>query len=173
MTAKPGKAEQVQATLAKLLDPSKRFKPIPDVFYLAIKEDHISVNTSRSGDTVSLSVTPGPKFLGKAATFLQTLQQFGFSEVANQGANFEAVATSSKSFLQKCLSMATFEDKYLFPHLLEGSTLKMTSDRSPKNMRPIDDFLDKLMSARSLFHFSAFDHINADVEVDLDSLQVA
>lgn len=173
MTAKPGKAEQVQATLAKLLDPKKRFKPIPDVFYLAVKEDHIVVNTSKEGDVVTLSITPGPKFLGQASTFLQTLQQFGFGDISNQGINFEAVATSSKSFLQKCLSMATYEDKYIFPHLLEGSTLRMVSDKSPKNMRPIDDFLDKLMSARSLFHFSAFDHIDADVEVDLDSLQVS
>ena len=65
------------------------------------------------------------------------------------------------------------EDDFFFPHFLDETTVNIEYDRKHSHVAVVDKFLNLLIPERRLIHFSAFEHLDADIQVDLDSLEVA
>lgn len=169
---KQGKVAEAVKIFKKLLDPEKRFRPIPEIFYFSIRDGHVLVEIHEQEDAVVVEVLPGPQFKNISDIVWQTAKTFGFEGVAKEGFNFKADMSSPQGFIDKAMSFALCEDDFFFPHFLDETTVNIEYDRKHSHVAVLDKFLNLLITERRLINFSAFDFIDADIEVDLDTLEV-
>ena len=155
-----------------MIDPEKKFRMIPQIFYYSIKENHIIVNILEKMDSVVVEILPGPEFKKIGEEFRQTFKKFGFEEVAQDGFTFKTEIKSPTGFMDKAMSFAACEDEYFFPHFLENTQAILEFDSNHEHLAILDKFASILLPDRRLLNFSAIDYINAEVEVDLDSIEV-
>jgi hypothetical protein len=170
--AKPGCGAEAVEIFKKLLNPAKRFQPIPAMVYFSIEQGYIQANVSNQEDTVIVEVSPGPQFAAVSQSLQESFKSFGFEDVAKDGFLLNLSLTSPQSFLDKAVSFATVEDDFISPHILATSRLSMTFDRDPGHLSVIDRFLSVILDDRRLVNFSAVDHIDAEVEVDIEKINV-
>ena len=172
MKAKKGFGPHIAKIFKKLLDPEKRFRPIPPVFFYSVKEQYISINIAENAEDVNIEFRPGDKFKDISDAVWATFKSYGLDLVAKDGFNFETVFTSPDSFLSKAASFARCEDQFFFPHLLDSGEMKLIFDKKPNHISVFDSLLKDLIPNRKFFNFSCIDMIDAEVEIDLDQMEV-
>lgn len=86
----------LEETLQSLINPKKRFRAIPKIFYFMLKEKHLEASTSVEGTTVRLSFMPGEDFLQVSTDFLQTFKDYGFGDLAQNGFSMVGSLTLDK-----------------------------------------------------------------------------
>ena len=108
----------------------------------------------------------GEKFRPLAESFFTTFKQFGFGNVSDNGFNFHADFTNSKSCSQM---IERFIDKrgHFYQTFLQDSNIKLRFSNEFKAWDLIDTFWELAVENNNMPQFSDFEDIEIEAFMDL------